>query len=380
METKTITFMGPSALALIRAARIDRGMRLCTTDLKAVPEVGSWEPSATRLQRLLPMALASDLDHHPLYVCAPTPEGRARRQGLAWKVDRRPLPQGSILEVRGLGDRLASAHLPRDLRVLVTSPEETIAALAGMLCAADRHGGFSTCSYRTFVRMAGVSLELCGRYGRSPLAPSDGTCLYDLAPATSADALMRYAAHEDTGSGEGMRLLRSVVPYLADGLRSPLEAATYLSMRLIPRRGGLSFPPFRSNEPFPVPESLRAQGYQESITPDFWWPDQKVVVETEGFATHGTREGRARDNQRLRVYQACDITVFPALYNEVRTRQGMDALLALVADRLCERAGGAALRRRFRRTFEDERGRALREELLSVVLPPVRDPALLRAD
>lgn len=380
MERPTITFTGPSAIALIRAARIGGGVRLRQTDLRAIPPVGEWTPSAPALQDLLPVALAPDVDHHPLFVVAPRPEDRARRHGFAWSVDRRTLPEGTLLEVAGIDGQFAAHQLPRDLRIFVTSPEESVATLAGMLCAADQHVGHASYSHRTFARLAALSLELCGTYGRTPLTPGDSECVYKLGPVTSVDALAWHCSNPCLGDRDGLRLVRRVAGDLADGLRSPLEAAAYLSLKLTPRRGGLSFPAFLSNGELDVPESLRSQGYPDVIHPDFWWPDLHVALETEGFATHGTREGRAQDNKRLRIYQAKGITVFPALYDEVCTVAGMDSVLSMVAEKLSERSVGTSLQKRFKRTFADERGRALRGEMLEVVLPPAGRQLARRAD
>lgn len=37
---------------------------------------------------------------------------------------------------------------------------------------------------------------------------------------------------------------------------------------------------------------------------DFCWPEQRLIIETDGFATHGTKAGFERDRERAQLLAA----------------------------------------------------------------------------
>jgi very-short-patch-repair endonuclease len=53
---------------------------------------------------------------------------------------------------------------------------------------------------------------------------------------------------------------------------------------------------------------------------DFYWPDAALVVETDGFATHGTRAAFERDRERDAALATAGLTVQRFSHRQV-TRQ-----------------------------------------------------------
>lgn len=376
MDTETLTFTGPSALAIIRASRLRGGPRLVPTGLTGVPAPPRGFPPTDALLSLLPCLV--DIDGHAaslLHIRVPGKAERVRRPGVVCRQTSGTYPPGSFWEVRPDPGRekVAEASGPgiKGLRILVDSPPLALARQAGLLCSQDRAEGRRPGSFEAYVRILSDELELCGCYGRDPLGRKGVNCVYDLRPVTSAEDIARFLGLGDAAGGEGARLMRLGQRSVVDNLRSPLEAATHLCMLPSPHWGGLSFPSYECNGMLELPRGVTTTSGLERVMPDFLWRDQGVVLETEGFATHGTRAGRASDNRRLRFYNDCGVTVVPALFDEVCTRRGMDALLAGVAHLLCERSGdeGALMARRFKRAFADKTGSARRNVILGTILP-----------
>lgn len=367
MSTQTITFTERSAVALIRAARLDDGLSLAETDLTRVPKPGRWDFGAADIASAFPGAFPPPDATHWLHVLVPAE--RMQRRGIQCHRSAGLYPPGSFLEVSRSDSSTGS--LPPGVRVYVSAPPLCLMSCARMVRArASRLGSAGDGALVVFLEVAAVALELCGRYGRHPLSPRDGTCLDNLDPITTVQELAAY--FEAAGDGDDSRLVRRTIPYLADGLRSPLESAVHLSLDLPPRYGGLSFPPHECNQPLELPEGYRGPrdfGFGH-ILPDFLWRAQRVAIETEGYATHGTREGRLSDNRRQHFYNACDVTVFPVLYDEVLTRARLDDVLRRVA--VCLAKDDAVLARRLKRNFADKAAASRRAVLLHRLLPPVR--------
>lgn len=104
----------------------------------------------------------------------------------------------------------------------------------------------------------------------------------------------------------GVRILREALGLGVlgeDVTRNRLEA-TFLGMC---RRHGLPLP--KVNQWLPIP-GVEWQG-------DFVWPEHKVVVETDGYETHGTRQAFVRDRRRDQVLTANGWTPVRASWDDV---------------------------------------------------------------
>ena len=71
---------------------------------------------------------------------------------------------------------------------------------------------------------------------------------------------------------------------------------------------------------------------------DFLWPDHHLVVETDGYATHGHRDAFERDRLRDATLQAAGYTVIRFTWRQITKRPLQVA--ALVAGAQAAAAGG----------------------------------------
>ncbi len=122
----------------------------------------------------------------------------------------------------------------------------------------------------------------------------------------------------------GVRILREAlgIEVLGEDMtRSQLEAR-FLAMC---RRHGLPLP--KVNQWLPIPG--------EEWQGDFVWFDERVVVETDGWETHGTRQAFVRDRRRDQVLTAHGWTPVRASWDDVLfvPAQVADRLRAILAAR-----------------------------------------------
>jgi predicted transcriptional regulator of viral defense system len=211
-------------------------------------------------------------------------------------------------ERRRPGVLIHSAALPADERdvhqgIPVTTPARTLLDLAAIL---GEHQLARACERAEALRLGSpTSLrDLVDRYPRRPGTPA----LRRLLDAGSI-------VDTDTRSGIERRLLSLLD---AESLPRPLV-----------------------NAPLELPGL--------SIKPDFMWREQRLIVETDGFETHGTRDAFERDRARDRALQTAGWRVIRVTRRQLEseTKQIAAALRALLRPprERGSRAPGAALRR-----------------------------------
>jgi very-short-patch-repair endonuclease len=147
------------------------------------------------------------------------------------------------------------------------------------------------------------------------LAQAERLRLYD--QAAIADVLSRSNGHR------GRAALTRATAQEPKLTRSELEA---IFLNLV-RQAGLPQP--QTNLPLTALDHLR-------LDPDFYWPTHRLVVETDGWETHGTRSAFQRDRRRDAALVASGWRVMRFTYDDV-TRDG-----ATVVQRLRAAAARAA--------------------------------------
>jgi predicted transcriptional regulator of viral defense system len=145
--------------------------------------------------------------------------------------------------------------------------------------------------------------------------PADEVTVHDGIPVTTpARTLLDVAAlldvHRLARAAERAEALRLTSPTTLSQLldRYPKRAGTPNIKRLIEEqrivptttandleRCFLSF--LDANE---LPRPLTNESLDPNTTPDFRWPEQRLIVELDGFETHGTRQAFERDRARDR--------------------------------------------------------------------------------
>ena len=76
----------------------------------------------------------------------------------------------------------------------------------------------------------------------------------------------------------------------------------------------------------------------QTFEPDFLWPAQRLIVETDGYATHGTREAFEGDRRRDQLLDAAGYRTLRFTWRQLRDEP------ARVAETLRRRVGGSANR------------------------------------
>lgn len=127
--------------------------------------------------------------------------------------------------------------------------------------------------------------------------------MYGLDPLTTLEQLKRYAMARS--HIRGIDLLRDALPLCEEGLRSPLETEDHLLLFGPRHLGGIGLPRPRVNAPQALSRKAREIIDRHTLTPDFYWPDQRLVVEVLGASDHEGSEARIADtSEREHVWRA----------------------------------------------------------------------------
>ena len=129
------------------------------------------------------------------------------------------------------------------------------------------------------VRLAQYVMYLCGWYCMHQKVPLEKRTAFT---STEKISLMLPSM---IGT-KGWRKLASILPYCADGVRSPQEANYYLVVTLPPRKGGYRLTKPKVNYSIPLDDYHSALLGQSSIEVDFYWPEAELVVEYNGLDNH----------------------------------------------------------------------------------------------
>ena len=119
----------------------------------------------------------------------------------------------------------------------------------------------------------------------------------------------------------GIAKIRRILPYLCEGIASPLEAEWYLRSCLPKMLGGLSIARPLVNQRLDLsPRAARLAG-KHYIVSDFRWPDKNVALEINGFGSHGDRDGVTETSRRSKAYAAMGIRSFTLTADELHDKR-----------------------------------------------------------
>lgn len=163
---------------------------------------------------------------------------------------------------------------------------------------------------------------------------SPARTLLDLATGLARDPLEAAINEADRRDLIDPEALRAELARFAGlpgvrALRDVLDRRTFtLSDSELERR----FRPIARRAGLPLPKTgRRVNGFQV----DFFWPDLRLVVETDGLRYHRTPAQQARDRLRDQAHAAAGLTPLRFTRAQVRYEQAhVEAVLAAVANRL----------------------------------------------
>ena len=357
-----VVLAGTDSLKLTRLARGNPSLRMIPCgDRDSFPRPGPLSIDA--LRPLLPNELLGFTVAKPISLGFFSREARSQSSLVDSRVYLAELPRDSFFEVvredgASLGPGSGAA------RLFVESPGLSLVGLARRFLGLVKRGLLSEDA--AFARMLSFSMEACGLYARDPLSPLVGECAYDIEQLTSADELRSYLG--ELTHLQGLHLALEAARYAQDGSGSPGETLLSLVMRLPPRRGGIPLPSFVENRPIEWPDDARDIVRHQMMRPDFHWIGHHTAAEYNG-GVHGTLAAHVEDSYRVQDYAACNITMIPATYDDIKNVTALERFVKLVSRKLAPYEDPGFLRR-VSDNAADKRAREKRVVLLGQLLPP----------
>ena len=174
-----------------------------------------------------------------------------------------------------------------------------------------------------------LAYEFCGTYTLDPSVPRG---FKEREPLTSAAQVAEAAERLD--GMKGIKTVRGGLRYLRDGSASPMETAIALMLSLPRRLGGAGIGGFEMNGSVVLGDAARKLYPRETCRCDLRFPAKQLALEYDSDAEHSTDAQKDSDALRRAALALEGIEVVSVRWEQVRTREGMAATLAQVAQKL----------------------------------------------
>ena len=362
--SEAIFLAGSDSLKFTRMARRDLGLMLVPAD-GAAPAVRREPLNLPALRASLPDGLNPISCTTPLELTFFARRDRSESALIRPRTLLSRLPDRAFLEVLHRDGSPWDYAGGGDLHIYVESPGLSLVRTQQRLAGLVRRGALT--ENAAFYRLLTFPMEACGSYCRDPDNPAFGPCAFELASLTCADELRDFL--EQMTGVRGLARARRAAALAQDGSGSPEETLLSFAFKLSEELGGIAAPSFLENVPIVWPEGARELVEHGRMRPDFHWPEHNTAAEYNG-KEHVSEAAFEEDQRRVRDYQICGISVFPASYKNVSTLPALNAYLARVAHALATREG-PEFEARVRRSLADEACSHARRVLLSQMLPAV---------
>lgn len=129
----------------------------------------------------------------------------------------------------------------------------------------------------------------------------------------------------------GRSRLLSVLPYLEEGSRSPMETRQYLLLSLPKRFGGYGLTGAKLNQRLVLTQAERRIAKRASIECDLCWPDHNIVIEYDGEDYHSAPDARMRDASKRNVLTGRGICVLTVTSEQIMDVDAFDVLARGIA-------------------------------------------------
>ena len=355
---------GTDSLKLTRIARQDPDLALVPAGY-AHRHADQSPLDIAALRLALPEGLSAFRPAEPLSLTFFSRESRSSAACVSSRALLTRLPSDSFLEViQANGDPWPYAG-SGELRLFVESPGLSLVRMERQVQRLVKRGALTPNA--AFIKLLTFPMEACGLYARDPADPAHGPCVFELEPIQPPEKIVELL--NDLEGIRGLRRARHAASLVQSGAGSPEETLLSLAFKLPESLGGIEAPAFLENEPIDWPEEVRHLIEHGQMRPDFNWPGHLTAGEYNG-KDHISEEAFEEDQRRIRDYQRCGISVFPASYKNVRTVHALNGYLASVAHSLAK-TEGPEFEARVRRTLEDEGATHARKVLLSQTLPAI---------
>lgn len=362
--TEKIFLAGSDSLRFTRSARRNPDLLIVPAEGEA-PFMRDSPLDLPALRASLPDALSNISCSSPLELTFFSRANRSESALVRSRALLSRLPPSAFLEVIHSDGSAWDYVGGGSLRLFVESPGLSLIRTQQTLSALVRRRSIS--SHASFYRLLTFPMEACGSYARDPSDPAFGACSFELEPIAHADELRGFLS-EATGI-KGIDRARRAAELIQDGSGSPEETLLSFAFKLPGQAGGIEAPPFLENVPIEWPSEVRGLVEHQRMRPDFHWPDQLTASEYNG-KEHVSESAFEEDQKRIRDYQTCGISVFPASYKNVSTLPALNAYLMRVAHSLAAHVG-PEYEARVKSILADEDCAHARRVLLSQMLPAV---------
>lgn len=118
----------------------------------------------------------------------------------------------------------------------------------------------------------------------------------------------------------GRRRVLTIIPYLSEGSRSPMETITYMNLSLPVSRGGRGFRKFQLNY------RIDLDNYSRYFIADMCWPEKKIIVEYQG-QHHHKPEQRERDLERRRLLESEGYHIIEVWSEDIHKAERFEAIV-----------------------------------------------------
>ena len=211
---------------------------------------------------------------------------------------------------------------------------------------------------RGLVNLARIAYEMTGTYGLDVSPSSDA--VQDLRPLVDLGELRGYARSCLATSTRGSRLAVDALKYVVPNSNSPRETDVAIILMLPRSMGGFDMPGFVMNPSIKLSDRLAAIVGSDTLRPDFFWPDKRVILEYESRKYHRTPAAINRDERRRRAFESEGYRVMRLMNDVLMTNDELNSFMTQLAQNL-------GLRRRAASPHMLEQRRGLREELFGPV-------------
>lgn len=210
----------------------------------------------------------------------------------------------------------------------------------------------------TPVELARIAYEMTGTYGFEAGNRSD--VVQDLRPLLDLGELKGYARSCRATGTRGSRIAADALRCVVPNSNSPRETDVAIILMMLRSMGGFDLPGFAMNPTIRLSSHLEAIVGSDTLTPDFYWPDRKVILEYESEKYHRTPAAMNRDERRRRAFESEGYRVMRLMNDVLKTNDELNSFMTQLAQAL------GIYRRPASQRMLDRR-RQLREELFGPV-------------
>ena len=355
-----------TSLMLTRATAANRSLTLVPTDAcqPLAPDMRYVKLDRLNIPEL--MGYLHIPEQNPLGIVVPSSQSRVRTAGIHSTVDCMTRPGAPFLLLSSVGNKGATALVPKDSHVYVQHPARIVLGMARRLRRLELAKKLT--KRQAVLMMVKLCLELCGTYSHDPFDPKNASVVFNIGQRLTCDELQRFL--NEPGNEQGLSLARVGSKLAYDLSGSPQESFMGPALFFGSRLGGLGLCDFVANKKLDLTPRENASIDWRTITPDFQLVGYNSVVEYLG-EIHKEGDNPRIDHRRSLDYQTLGKREFAFWYEDVNSQKAfMESAARLVS--AIEQFDGPSVRKRFKRLANDSAFQERQRTLFSVFRPWLR--------